>query len=169
VKLRKACGLDGIPNECLRNLPRRPLVHLTHLFNYYFPLSISLLYCGYFRPKYQGAQSRSTPPPQLKKTVICPVGLWNMTKHLSQDSLMRFEPSTSHIRIRGVTVWASFWVLRCQSFFFMTQDTQQRTSVGPVQVQRVTKSACMWEIPGSRNMDVNQNFTIYILFVSWFI
>jgi hypothetical protein len=42
LKLRKACGLDGIPNECLRHLPRRPLVHLTHLFNHclqlpYFP------------------------------------------------------------------------------------------------------------------------------------
>jgi hypothetical protein len=29
--LKKACGIDGIPNECLRHLPRRPLVHLTHL------------------------------------------------------------------------------------------------------------------------------------------
>jgi hypothetical protein len=45
----------------------------------------------------------------------------------------------------------------------------QRTSVGPVQLHRVTKSACMWEMPGSRNMDMNQNFTTYILFVSWFI
>jgi hypothetical protein len=26
--LRKACGLGGIPNECLGHLPRRPLVHL---------------------------------------------------------------------------------------------------------------------------------------------
>jgi hypothetical protein len=33
LKLRKACGIDGIPNECLRHLPRRPLVHFTHLFN----------------------------------------------------------------------------------------------------------------------------------------
>jgi hypothetical protein len=31
LKLRKACGTDGISNECLRQLPRRPLVHLTHL------------------------------------------------------------------------------------------------------------------------------------------
>jgi hypothetical protein len=30
LKLKKACGIDGIPNECLRHLPR-PLVHLTHL------------------------------------------------------------------------------------------------------------------------------------------
>jgi hypothetical protein len=34
LKLRKACGLDGIPNERLRYLPRRPLVHLLHLFNH---------------------------------------------------------------------------------------------------------------------------------------
>jgi len=33
LKLKKACGIDGIPNVCLRHLPRRPLVHLTHLFN----------------------------------------------------------------------------------------------------------------------------------------
>jgi hypothetical protein len=32
LKLREACGSDGIPNECLRQLPRRPLVHLTNLF-----------------------------------------------------------------------------------------------------------------------------------------
>jgi hypothetical protein len=34
LKFRNACGLDGIPNECLRHLPRRPLVHLTLLFNH---------------------------------------------------------------------------------------------------------------------------------------
>jgi hypothetical protein len=39
LKLKKACGIDGIPNECLRHLPRRPLVHLTHLFNHYLRLS----------------------------------------------------------------------------------------------------------------------------------
>jgi hypothetical protein len=31
-QLRKACGLDGIPDECLRHLQRRPLVHLTHIY-----------------------------------------------------------------------------------------------------------------------------------------
>jgi hypothetical protein len=31
LKLRKVCGLDGIPNECLRHLPRRPLIHLSYL------------------------------------------------------------------------------------------------------------------------------------------
>jgi hypothetical protein len=32
LKLGKAYGFDIIPNECLQHLPRRPLVHLTHLF-----------------------------------------------------------------------------------------------------------------------------------------
>jgi hypothetical protein len=39
LKLKKACGIDGIPNECLRHLPRRPLVHLTNLFNHCIRLS----------------------------------------------------------------------------------------------------------------------------------
>jgi hypothetical protein len=42
LKLRKACGIDGITNECLRQHSRRPLVHLTHEINhclrlYHFP------------------------------------------------------------------------------------------------------------------------------------
>jgi hypothetical protein len=39
LKLRKACGIDGIPNGCLRQLPGRPLVHLTHLTNHCLQLS----------------------------------------------------------------------------------------------------------------------------------
>jgi hypothetical protein len=35
----QACGHDDIANECLRHLPRRPLVHLTNLFNHCLPLS----------------------------------------------------------------------------------------------------------------------------------
>jgi hypothetical protein len=35
MKLRKAYGLDGIPNKCLGHLPIRPLVHLADLFNHY--------------------------------------------------------------------------------------------------------------------------------------
>jgi hypothetical protein len=34
LTFRKGCGIDVIPNECLRHLPRRPLIHLTHLFNH---------------------------------------------------------------------------------------------------------------------------------------
>jgi hypothetical protein len=39
LKRRKTCGIDGIPNEGLRKLPRLPLVHLTHLFNHCLRMS----------------------------------------------------------------------------------------------------------------------------------
>jgi hypothetical protein len=38
-KLGKAPEIGGIPNKCLRHLPRRPLVHLTHLINHCVQLS----------------------------------------------------------------------------------------------------------------------------------
>jgi hypothetical protein len=44
LKLKETRGIDGVPNECLRHLSRRPLVRLTHLFNHcillsHFPVS----------------------------------------------------------------------------------------------------------------------------------
>jgi hypothetical protein len=38
-KLRKACELDGISNERLRHLTRRPLIYPTYLFKHCFQLS----------------------------------------------------------------------------------------------------------------------------------
>jgi hypothetical protein len=39
LKLKKACGLEGIKNERLRHVPRRSLSHVIHLFNYCLQLS----------------------------------------------------------------------------------------------------------------------------------
>jgi hypothetical protein len=39
LKFKKACVIDGIPNEWLRHLPRRPRVHLRNLFNHCLRLS----------------------------------------------------------------------------------------------------------------------------------
>jgi hypothetical protein len=39
LKLSKACGIDGIPNESLRHFTRRLMVHLTHLCNHGLRLS----------------------------------------------------------------------------------------------------------------------------------
>jgi hypothetical protein len=36
LKLNKACGFDGIPNECLRNLPRKSSVHITQFLTIAF-------------------------------------------------------------------------------------------------------------------------------------
>jgi hypothetical protein len=45
-KLKKACGIDGIPNECLKHLSRRPLVHLTHLINHCIRMSLPHVFEG---------------------------------------------------------------------------------------------------------------------------
>jgi hypothetical protein len=34
LQIGKTYGFDGIPNECLQHLQRRPLMHLTHLLNH---------------------------------------------------------------------------------------------------------------------------------------
>jgi hypothetical protein len=39
LKLGKVCGLDGISNDFLRHLPKRPLIYFTHLFNHCLRLS----------------------------------------------------------------------------------------------------------------------------------
>jgi hypothetical protein len=44
LELGKACGFGDIPNECLTHLPRKTLVHLTHLFNH------SLQVCYFLAP-----------------------------------------------------------------------------------------------------------------------
>jgi hypothetical protein len=41
LKLTKACRIDGNPNECLKQFPRRPLVHLTHPHLINLPLALS--------------------------------------------------------------------------------------------------------------------------------
>jgi hypothetical protein len=38
LPLRSFCGFDGIPNEHLTHIPRRPLVYLTHLFDHWLRL-----------------------------------------------------------------------------------------------------------------------------------
>jgi hypothetical protein len=56
LKLRKVCGIDGIPNECLRYIPRRPLVHLSHLINHCIRLS-------HFPTSWKGAKMIALPKP----------------------------------------------------------------------------------------------------------
>jgi hypothetical protein len=64
LKFRKACGMDGIPNQFPRHLPRRPPVHLTHLINYYirfshYPTSWKE---GTVKMLYGGVRTLNSPP-----------------------------------------------------------------------------------------------------------
>jgi hypothetical protein len=56
LKLRKACRIDGIPNECLRHLPRRQLVYLKCLYNHCLRLS-------YFPKPWKEAKVITLPKP----------------------------------------------------------------------------------------------------------
>jgi hypothetical protein len=57
LKFGMVCGFDGIPNECLWHLPRRPLVHLTRLLNHYLPL-------GHFLAPWNVAKIGTLPNPR---------------------------------------------------------------------------------------------------------
>jgi hypothetical protein len=42
LKLGRACGFDGIADECIQQIPRRPLVYVKYLFNQCLRLDNSL-------------------------------------------------------------------------------------------------------------------------------
>jgi hypothetical protein len=78
LKLRKACGIDGIPNEHLRHLPRRPLVYFIYLFNHCLRFS-------HFRKSWEDAKITTLPkrgkdPKFLQYS--CPISLLATTGKL---------------------------------------------------------------------------------------
>jgi hypothetical protein len=81
MKLRNACGIDGIPNECLRHLPRRPLVHLTHLFNHRFRVA-------HFPQSWKEAKIITLPKPGKDPKfpqILRPIGLLPTTVKLFEN------------------------------------------------------------------------------------
>ncbi|PNF22596.1 hypothetical protein B7P43_G12673 [Cryptotermes secundus] len=86
LKLKKACGIDGIPNECLRHLPRRPLVHLTHLFNHCFRLS-------HFPNTWKEAKIITLPKPGKDPKFpqnLRPISLLSTTGKLFEKVILKF-------------------------------------------------------------------------------
>jgi hypothetical protein len=95
LKLRKASGLDGVPNKCLRHLPRRPLVHLTHLFNYCLRLSN-------FRKPWKEAKVMLPKPSKDPKFPqnLCLFGLLSTTGKLFKKVILNIVQR--HIEERGL-------------------------------------------------------------------
>jgi hypothetical protein len=79
-KLRKACGLDGIPSECFRHLRRRAFVHLTHLFNRCLRLS-------HFPKPWKIANFISLLKPG--KVLIFPISLLSTTGKLFEKIILK--------------------------------------------------------------------------------
>jgi hypothetical protein len=71
LKLKKACGIDRIPNECLRHIPRRPLVYLRHIFNHC--LLLSHFPSSYKRQKRWTYQSRVRTQNSLNLRPVSPL------------------------------------------------------------------------------------------------
>jgi hypothetical protein len=85
LKLRKACGIEGIPNECLRHLPRRPLVHLAHLINHFIRLS-------HFPTPWKEAKVIALPKPGKDPKFpqnSCPISLLSTTGKLFEKVILK--------------------------------------------------------------------------------
>jgi hypothetical protein len=96
LKLKEACGIDGIPNECIRHLPRRPLVHLTHLFNHCFRLS-------HFPDSWKEAKIITLPKPGKDpkfRQNLCQINLLSTTGKLFENVILKAVQK--HIDERGI-------------------------------------------------------------------
>jgi hypothetical protein len=96
LKLKTACGIDGIPNECLRHLPRRPLVPLTHLIKHCIRLS-------HFPTSWKEAEVVALPKPgkdpKFPKN-LRPIGLLSSTSKVFEKVIL--EIVKRHIEERNL-------------------------------------------------------------------
>jgi hypothetical protein len=85
MKLKEVCGIDGIPNECLRHLPRRPLVHLAHLINHCIRVS-------HFSASSKEAKVVVLPKPGKDPKIpqnLCPIILLPLTGKLFEKIILQ--------------------------------------------------------------------------------
>jgi hypothetical protein len=101
LKLRKACGIDGIPNECPRHLPRRPLVHLTHLFNHCLRLS-------HFPNPWKESKVRNLPKsgkdPKFHQN-LRPISLLSTTRNLFEKVFFNYYKNILKMPAQRKPVW----------------------------------------------------------------
>jgi hypothetical protein len=100
LKLRKACGIDSTPNECLRQLPR-PLVHLTHLINHCLPLS-------HFLTPWKDAKITTLPKPGKDSKCsqnLRPISLLSATGKLFEKVILKIVQR--HIGEKGLLMQIS--------------------------------------------------------------
>jgi hypothetical protein len=96
LKLRKACGLDGFPNEYLMHLPRKSLAHLTHLFNHSLRLPR-------FPKLWKKAKFITLPKPNMDLQIpknLRPIRLLSTTGKLFEKVILKI--ALGHIQDRGL-------------------------------------------------------------------
>jgi hypothetical protein len=120
LKPRKSCGIDGVPNKCLRHLPIRPLVHLTHLINHYVRLSN-------FPTPFKEANMIALPKPGKDPKFpqyLRPISLLSTTGKLFEEVILKVVQR--HIENGEVAKCESVW-LPCTS----QHDSSMYKASGP--------------------------------------
>jgi hypothetical protein len=109
LKIRKAYGIDGIPNEWLRQLPKRPLVHLTNLFNH-------CLWISHFPTPWKDAKIMTLPKPSKDPTFpknLRPISLLPTAGKLFEKVILKIVQR--HIGERGLLNANQFVFRACHS------------------------------------------------------
>jgi hypothetical protein len=81
LKWTKACEIDGLPSECVKHLPRSPLVHLAKLIN-----------LSHFPETWKEAKNDSLAKTKLRilnSTKICPISLLSNTSKLLKNCILK--------------------------------------------------------------------------------
>jgi hypothetical protein len=115
LKLGKACGFDSIPNECLRHLPRRPLVHLSHLFNH-------CLRIGHLLAPGKETKIITLPKPSKDPEfpqILLPISLLSITGKLFEKLILRTIQKYTEERILLSASQFGFRAHRCMTIFNM--------------------------------------------------
>jgi hypothetical protein len=107
--MRRACEFDGIPNECLGNLPRRPLVHLTHLFHH-------CLWLSHFPKPWKEAKFITVSKPKTDGKFsynLHPISILSTMVKLFEKVILKIVQR--HIEGRGLLNASQFGFHACQS------------------------------------------------------
>jgi hypothetical protein len=109
LKLRKTCGIDGILNECLRHLPRRPMVQLIYLFNH-------CIWLSHFPKPWKEAKVITLPKPSTDPNFpqnLHSISLLSTTGKLFEKVILKIVQK--HIEERGLLNTSQFGFCACHS------------------------------------------------------
>jgi hypothetical protein len=90
LKLRKACRIDGIPNKCFGQLPRRPLALLLII-----AFSFHIFPCPGRKQKWSPYQNPVRSPKFLPHLDLCLISLLSMTDKLFEKVISKQTKGTS--------------------------------------------------------------------------
>jgi hypothetical protein len=126
LEIQKTCRMGGIPNECLRHLRRKPLVHLMYLINHGIRLS-------YFSMSWKEANEITLPKPgrgpRFPKN-LRPISFLSTTGKLFEEVILKIV--RRHVGERCMTNVSQFGILACHRTDFVTLNFDNNMSTTTV-------------------------------------